>query len=107
MSLRALGSSLTLVPIEPPTRVRGGVPPLSLRALGSSLTLVLIEPPTRVRGGVPPLSLRALGSSLTLVLIEPPTRVRGAGFAGTFPALPQARQPACPVRSRTYRIRQE
>ena len=31
------------------------MPPLSLRALGNSLTLVLIEPPTRVRGGVPPL----------------------------------------------------
>ena len=35
-----------------------GVAPLSIRAHGSSLSLVLIEPPAHVRGGVPPLSIR-------------------------------------------------
>ena len=42
-------------------------------------SLVLIERPAHVRGGVPPLSLRALGSSLSLVLIESPAHVRAGG----------------------------
>ena len=41
-----------------PRAIRGGVPPLSIRAHGSSLSLVLIEPLAHVRGGVPPLSIR-------------------------------------------------
>ena len=35
-----------------------GVAPQAIRARGSSLSLVLIEPLTHVRGGVPPLSIR-------------------------------------------------
>ena len=56
----------SLVLIEPPAHVRGGVPPLSIRGgctpgnsrLWQLASLVLIEPPAHVRGPVPPLSIR-------------------------------------------------
>ncbi len=44
-----------------------------------------------VRGPVPGLSLRALGRRLWPRLIERKKRVHATSFAGTFPALPQAR----------------
>ena len=66
------------------THARGPVPGLSIRAPGSSLSLVLIEPPTHVRGPVPGLSIRAPGSSLPLVLIEPPAHVRAGGCVLDF-----------------------
>ena len=57
------------------------MPPLSIRANGSSLSLVLIERIAHVRGPVPGLSIRANGSSLPLVLIERIAHVRGGGRA--------------------------
>ena len=47
-----------------------GVAPLSIRAHGSSLSLVLIEPPAHVRGPVPGLSIRALGRRLNAASVR-------------------------------------
>ena len=77
-AIRARGSSLSLVLIEPLTHVRGGVPPLSIRGgctPGNShpwqlASLVLIEPPAHVRGPVPGLSIRALGRRLNAASVR-------------------------------------
>ena len=77
-AIRAHGSSLSLVLIEPLTHVRGGVPPLSIRGgctpgnsrLWQLASLVLIEPLTHVRGGVPPLSIRATGRRLNAASVR-------------------------------------
>ena len=71
------------------------MPPLSIRANGSSLSLVLIERIAHVRGPVPGFSIRgawphgtnrANGSSLPLVLIERIAHVRGGdGLALSAP----------------------
>ena len=47
-----------------PRAIRGAWPRGTIRALGSSLTLVLIEPSAHVRGPVPGLSIRANGRRL-------------------------------------------
>ena len=61
--------------------IRGAWPHETIRANGSSLSLVLIERIAHVRGPVPGLSIRANGSSLPLVLIERIAHVRGGGRA--------------------------
>ena len=47
-----------------------GVAPRAIRAHGSSLSLVLIEPPAHVRGPVPGLSIRALGRRLNAASVR-------------------------------------
>ena len=58
----------------------GAWPHGTIRAHGSSLSLVLIKPSAHVRG-VAPQASRAHGSSLSLVLIKSSAHVRAGGLA--------------------------
>ena len=69
----------------PPLSIRGAWPRGTIRAHGSSLSLVLIKPSAHVRG-VAPQASRAHGSSLSLVLIKSSAHVRAGGSLPSPPS---------------------